>query len=301
MAIKNKIIKYIKNPKLIILYIASKGMLKWLPDEQYIKLIYWVNFGKKLNLEKPRTFNEKLQWLKINDRKYEYITMVDKFLVKEYVSEKIGEEYIIPTLGVWDKFEDIDFNKLPDKFVLKCTHDSGGVVICNDKSEFNIEKACQKIKNSLKKEYFSWGREWPYKHVKPRIIAEKHICPDKYELQDYKIHCFDGVPKMILVCSGRYSKDGLREDFFDIEWNHLNLERPKHPNADLTPKQPVNLDLMLELATIMSEGIPFSRIDFYEVSGNVLFGEITFFPASGFEMFKPIEWDKRLGNWITIC
>lgn len=300
MTIKSKISKYIKNPKLFILYIASKGMLKWLPDECYIKLIYWVNFGKKLNIKNPITFNEKLQWLKINDRKNEYIEMVDKFLVKEYASKKIGPKYIIPTLGVWDKFEDIDFDKLPNKFVLKCTHDSGGVVICNDKSQFNIEKACRKIKKSLKKEYFWWGREWPYKYVKPKIIAEKYICSDKEGLKDYKIHCFHGAPKIILVCSERHSKEGLREDFFDIKWNHLSLERPKHPNADLIPKQPKNLQLMLELATIMSEAIPFSRIDFYEVEGNVLFGEITFFPASGFEKFKPNEWDTRLGDWITI-
>ena len=300
MVIKNKIIKYIKTPKLFIVYIASKGMLKWLSDEQYIKLIYWANFGKKLNMQNPITFNEKLQWLKINNRKDEYTAMVDKFLVKKYVSEKIGEEYIIPTLGVWNKFEDIDFDKLPNKFVLKSTHDSGGVVICKDKNELNIVKTKKIIESSLRREYFWWGREWPYKQVEPRIIAEEYISTDSDELKDYKIHCFNGVPKIILVCSNRYSNEGLREDFFDIEWNHLSLKRPKYPNADIIPEHPKNLNLMLELATIISKGISFSRIDFYEVSGQVLFGEITFFPASGFEMFNSSEWDEKLGSWINL-
>lgn len=300
MEIKNKIIKYIKNPRLIMVYMASKGVLKWLPDENYIKLLYKANFGYELDLETPITFNEKLQWLKINNRKVEYIKMVDKFLVKKYVSDKIGKQYVIPTLGVWDNFEDIDFNKLPNRFVLKCTHDSGGLVICKDKKRLNIDKISQKLRQSLKREYFSWGREWPYKDVKPRIIAEEYIACDGHELQDYKIHCFNGVPKIILVCSERYSKNGLKEDFFDTEWNHLDLKRPKYPNSSITPKKPMNLNLMLELATVLAEDIPFSRIDFYEVSGRVLFGEITFFPASGFEKFNSNEWDTRLGSWISI-
>ena len=191
MEIKNKIIKYIKNPRLIMVYMASKGVLKWLPDENYIKLLYKANFGYELDLETPITFNEKLQWLKINNRKVEYIKMVDKFLVKKYVSDKIGKQYVIPTLGVWDNFEDIDFNKLPNRFVLKCTHDSGGLVICKDKKRLNIDKISQKLRQSLKREYFSWGREWPYKDVKPRIIAEEYIACDGHELQDYKIHCFN--------------------------------------------------------------------------------------------------------------
>lgn len=274
---------------------------KLIPDEAYLRIIYKGYMNKPLDLENPNTFNEKLQWLKLHDRKSEYTTMVDKYLAKEYVGAKIGKEYIIPTYGVWDSFEDIDFQKLPEQFVLKCTHDSGGIVICYDKSKLDFSATKKKLNKSLKKKFYYQGREWPYLGIKGRIIAERYINDGSENgVQDYKIHCFNGEPRLILVCGNRFSNTGLTEDFFDINWNHLNIKRPNHENSNCEIECPSKLDEMLELARNLSKGIPFVRIDFYEIKGKVLFGEITFFPQCGLGRFVPDEWDKVLGEWITL-
>lgn len=287
-----------RNPWAIIFYrLKITGIMNKLPDSIYLKFMFRAAMNRKLDLKHPKTFNEKLQWLKLHDRNDIYTTMVDKYKVKKYISELIGTEYTIPTIGVWDKFDEIDFNKLPNQFVLKCTHDSGGLVICKDKSTFNISNARKKIESSMKNNFFWFGREWPYKDVRPRIIAEQYLADN---LQDYKLFCFNGVPKITLVCSDRFTKDGLKEDFFDKDWNHLDVQRPTHSNAIVTIQRPKNYELMKKLAAKISEKIPFVRIDFYEINNKIYFGEITFYPASGFEGFKPEEWDMKLGEWIKL-
>lgn len=289
-------------PKFILYKIVIKcfrvfGLLPLLPDKSFLKMYYPVMMNEELDLKNPKTFNQKLQWLKLYDRKPEYTTMVDKYAVKKYVADKIGEKYIIPTLGVWDNFDDIDFDSLPNQFVLKCTHDSGGLIICRDKSKLDIAMAKQKINMSLKHDYFYNGREWPYKNVPHRIIAEQYMADD---LHDYKLFCFDGVPRMTLVCSERFTKEGLKEDFYDETWSHLNIQRPIHCNAIFPIQRPKQYDLMKNLTTKLSEKMPFSRIDFYEINEKVYFGEITFYQASGFEEFKPEEWDLKLGEWVKL-
>ena len=441
--------KYIREPWLIPIALQSKGLGYLIPDTLYLQCAYYNTFGKKLNLKNPKTFNEKLQWLKLYDRKPIYTTMVDKYAAKKYVADIIGEEYIIPTLGVWDRFEDIDFTSLPNQFVLKCTHDSGGLVICKDKSMLNIEDARRKINDSLKRDYYLNGREWPYKNVPRRIIAEKYmsksdgsipedykvlnfngnpgiiqvdldrfinhkkklflpnwtelnfdfnyptekeyslkkpdtlterdrlarklskefsflrtdfyviddriyfgeltlfpasgfgkfspeewderigkwislpekrggvICGDSFflyiheenedsdvelhgELIDYKVFCFNGRPEMTLVCTDRYSATGLCEDFFDNNWVNIPVKRPNHRNSQTQIKRPHNHKQLLCLAEKLSHGTPFLRVDFYEINGNVYFGEMTFYPASGFEGFEPESWDTRFGEKINL-
>ena len=289
-----KILKFIKKPKLIILYFMYRGYLNFLPDDLYLKLMYKLQFGMKLDLNNPKTFNEKLQWLKLNDRKNIYTLMVDKYEAKKYVAKVIGKEYIIPTINIYNNFDEINFDNLPDKFVIKCTHDSGGIVIANDKTKLDLQTTRKKINKSLKHNYYFSGREWPYKNVKPRIIIEKYMGDN---LADYKIHCFNGKAKVILVCTDRLKN--LKETFFDTEWNIMPFRRPNH-DIDNAIKKTRNLALMIELAEHLSKNIPFLRVDFYEIDGKVYFGELTFFPASGFSKFDPEEWDKKMGDWLML-
>ena len=301
---KSKIEKvqyFIEDPDYRFLVLASKGYFDSLSDEDFLKRKFRALMGYELNLENPQTFNEKLQWLKLHDRNPEYIRMVDKYEVKQYVAGIIGEEYIIPTLGVWNSFEEIDFNKLPNQFVLKCTHDSGGIVICKDKKAFNIRSAKDKINKSLKRSYFYYGREWPYKKVKPRIIAEPYLTDESgIELMDYKFMCFQGVPKIILICKDRFTETGITEDFFDSNWNHLNFKRLEHECSKEEIVKPRELDELLNISVELSRNIPFIRCDYYIVQEKIYFGELTFYPASGFEPFDPPEWDKKLGDWIQL-
>ena len=275
-----------------------RGYLNWIPDSSYLKIVYKMRTGKKLNLQEPKTFNEKLQWLKLYDRKPEYTIMVDKYEAKKYIAEQIGEEYIIPTLGVWDRFEDIDFDALPHQFVLKCTHDSGGLAICRDKSTFDKETARKKIARSLKRNYYWSGREWQYKDVKPRIIAEKYIEETKDDaLTDYKFFCFHGVSKIMYI-----SKDhgtDPRTDFFDMEFNHLPV-RARDPQAEITPERPMQFEKMREMAEILSKDIPHLRVDFYLVNGKIYIGELTFYHMSGFTKVQPDEWNLKMGQWIQL-
>lgn len=272
-----------------------------IPDSIYVRLKYRKAFGHWPNLRNPQTFNEKLNWLKLYDRNPLYTRMVDKYEAKRYVADLIGEEYIIPTLGVWDRAEDIDFDALPDKFVLKATHDSGRVIICKDKAKLDRAKAVRDMKASLKRNFYAVTREWPYKNVKPRIIAEQLLeCTDNSELADYKVHNFNGTPKVILVCRDRFAESGLTEDFYDMEWTHLNVRRPGHPNAPIAESRPAELDKMLELSEKLSNGYPFMRTDFYTIGGKVYFGEITLYPASGAVPFEPSEYDDLFGDNLKI-
>lgn len=295
----DKFLKYIKKPAKLLLYLDNKKIIR-LNDEKYIRLRYKIVTGEKLNLKNPKTFNEKMQWLKLNDRKDIYTTMVDKYEAKKFVANIIGEEYIIPTLGIYDKFEDIDFDKLPSQFVLKCTHDSGGVVICKDKNKFDFEKEKEKINQHLGENYYYAGREWPYKNVKPRIIIEKYMEESgKEDITDYKMMCFNGKVRCSFICLNRRSEEGLNVDFYDTNWNKMPFERHYKNSKILTPK-PKNYDLMVELAEKLSKDTKFLRVDFYEVEGKVYFGELTFYPGAGLEEFNPKEWDRKLGDWIDI-
>lgn len=274
---------------------------RMLPDSLYLKIRYQRIMGKPLKLKTPQTFNEKLQWLKLYDRKPEYTMMVDKYAMKQYVADKIGAEYIIPAIGVWEHFDEIDFRRLPERFVLKCTHDSGGVVVCRDRKSFDRFSAKEKLEGALASNFYWPGREWPYKGVKPRILAEPLIEDSSGgDLMDYKLYCFNGVPKIVLICSQRFGDTGLKEDFFDDRWNHMNCKKVHHDNAAVLLPLPEKRDLMFELAGVLSESIPFIRVDFYEVEGRVYVGELTFFPSSGFEDFEPDSWNYRLGSWITL-
>ena len=276
------------------------NMARIIPDSLYLRLEFFRCMRKWPDLKDPKTFNEKLQWLKLHDRKPEYATMVDKYEAKKYVTERIGEEYIVPTLGVWDRFDDIDFDSLPNQFVLKCTHDSGGLVIVRDKSKLDKEAAKKKIEACLKVNYYWRKREWPYKNVKPRIIAEQFMEDSQTgELRDYKFFCFDGEVKALFIASERQAAEETKFDFFDAEYNHLPFTNG-HPNAEVLPQKPECFEQMKALAAKLSEGIPHLRVDFYEVGGKVYFGELTFFHWSGMMPFQPEQWDYTFGEWIKL-
>lgn len=296
-----KITKYLLSPKALLyrLIILFPEMIK--SDAFYLKLKYYVNFRRDLNLEKPRTFNEKLQWLKLYNRIPEYTKMVDKVEAKKYVASIIGEDHIIPTLAVYDRAEDIDFDALPNQFVLKCSHDSGGIVICADKSKLDRKAAIRKMSKGLKRNYFYETREWPYRNVKPRILAEKYMSNDREAgLTDYKIHSFNGTPEVILVCKERFGKDGMTEDFYNVQWEHLDISRTSHPNASATGDKPIELEKMLRLSKELSKDMPFVRTDFYIISHKVYFGELTFYPASGMKPFVPESWDYKMGDLLQL-
>ncbi|WP_313811137.1 ATP-grasp fold amidoligase family protein [Glutamicibacter sp.] len=319
---------YKKRIKSKILYLLKleKHLKKW-DDERYLKLIYFIRMEKRLNLEPPKSFNEKIQWLKINDRKSIYTTLVDKHAVKAWVSRSIGEDHIIPTLGVWDTFEEIDFDLLPDQFVLKCTHDSGGLIVCEDRDSFDIEAAKAKIKRSMAKNYFYLGREWPYKNVKPRIIAETYFpswiptgnsridgiedLQNKSKQQiadfahpqgliDYKFYCFHGEPKFLSVSQGPVGPQPGARDFLNLNWTETDFEGPGFPSFSTRPPKPAHYDEMIRIARQLSAGIPFVRVDLYEHLGCVLFSEMTLSPASGMVWLEPASANLELGDLIDL-
>lgn len=292
--------KKVKTTAIKRFFTGAKAVAACLPDKQFLQLKYWYIFRKRLNLKNPQTFNEKLQWLKLYDRNPLYTTLVDKYSVKKWVADKIGEEYIIPTLGVWDKAEDIDFDNLPNQFVLKCTHDSGSIVICKDKRTFNRQRAIAKLNNGLAHNFYVAGREWPYKNVKPRIIAEEYM-EDKEttELRDYKFFCFNGKVKLLFVATDRQRAKEPCFDFYDTNFVHLSIKHG-HPNSGKVIKQPMNFEKMKILAHKLSMDIPQVRVDFYEINGKVYFGELTFFHHGGFVPFNPPQWNNTLGKWIQL-
>lgn len=298
--IKRGLKKIAHNPWKIFDYLSGMGVLDWLDDERYLKLKFRAAFdGKKLDLKNPKTYSEKLQWLKLHDRNPEYTRMVDKYEAKKYIAEIIGEEYTVPTLGVWDRFEDIDFDALPEQFVLKATHDSGGYVICHDKSSFDISAAKKKLSKSLKNNYYYHGREWPYKNVKPRILAEKYLSNDDgNEIKDYKFHCFGGKVKLLYITSDRFNGLGVKADYFDDQFRKLDIQW-ELPNSNYDIEKPENFELMKMLSEKVSVGIPTLRVDFYEVNGAVYVGELTFFDGSGFGDMG-YETDLMLGEYISL-
>ena len=294
------IISYIKEPKKIGLAILTH-FGTWLPDAMYLKIMFRLKMGYRLNLKTPKTFNEKLQWLKLYNRKRECTRMVDKYEAKIVAETILGKDYIIPTLGVWDRFENIDFSTLPEQFVLKTTNGGGGggVVICRDKGNMDKVTAAGRLSASLRSSIYRHLKEWPYKDVKPRILAEMFMVDESGELRDYKFYCFNGIPKVFLVASERFSGHRTYFDYFDMNGNHLPFTQGGMNNP-VTPSLPSNFEEMKRVASKLSQGLPHVRIDLYSVDGKVYFGEYTFFDSSGFEKFTPQEWDGIFGEWLTL-
>lgn len=280
---------------------ASFGMYNHWPDERYLKAMFTAAMGKELNLENPKTFNEKLQWLKLHDRRPEYTMMVDKYRVREYIASILGEEYLIPLLNIWDDPDEIDFNTLPDQFVLKCNHNSGlGMCICKDKSKLDISAVRAGLRKGFAQDYYLTGREWPYKDVPRKIICEQYMVDEEtQELFDYKFMCFHGKVQCSFVCSERFSKDGIRVTFFDRSWNTLPFTR-HYPKSNRPIARPKNLDLMQTFAEKLAKNLPFIRVDFYEINKKLYFSELTLYPGSGIEEFTPEEWDYTLGSWLKL-
>lgn len=296
----NTIGNILRKPSLLFLTFGHRGIFNWMSDELYLKIAYRIKMGRPLNLVTPQTFNEKLQWLKLHDRKDIYTQWVDKYEAKLLAAKIIGEEFIIPTLGIYDHFDEINFDALPKQFVLKCTHDSGGLVICKKRESLDKCLAKNKLENCLKHNFF-WGqREWPYKNVKPRIIAEEYMeDTSTHELRDYKFFTFDGEVKALFIATERGSNEETKFDFFDADGKLLPFTNG-HPHATPTPALPVCFEKMKELASMLGKDIPHVRVDFYEVNGKVYFGEMTFFHWSGLVPFVPEQWDYTFGNWIKL-
>lgn len=292
---------------------GSRGFYNHLSDEEYIRRMFKARMGYPLDLQNPKTFNEKLQWLKLYDRKPIYTTMVDKYAAKEYVASLIGNEHVIPTFGVWDRFEDIDFDSLPNQFVLKCTHDSGGLVIVKDKSKFNLENARKKINQSLRRNYYNNSGEWAYKNISHRILAEKYMTDSNVErnraldasagsLLDYKLYCFQGEPRFFYIGFANI-KNGEKDDqlsFFDLDWNPAPFYRKDHEPLPFSIDKPENFQEMIDIARILSQGIPFVRVDLYNIDLHIYFSEMTFSPGGGYGRFYPDEWERKLGDWIVL-
>ena len=270
------------------------------PDKLYLELQFRHVMGYKLDLEHPKTFQEKLQWLKLYDRKPIYHKMVDKYEAKEYIAEKVGSEYVIPTLGIFSSVDEIDYDKLPNEFVIKTTHDSGTVVVCKDKSKLDKENVRKFISKRLRRRYFYTEREWPYKNVKPRVIVEKNINVNDEDLKDYKFFCFDGEPKALYITTNRGMEGGLKEDFFYADGRHMEVNQKGYNNNTQTPSLPINFEKMKDLARVLAKGIPQLRVDFYEIDGNVYVGELTFSDGGGFSPFVPDEYNKIFGDWIKL-
>ncbi len=290
-----------KTPVQIVKAIYNRLYYYCAPDKVYLNNKFKQVFGRDIDWKNPTTYNEKLQWLKVYDRNPLYTQLVDKYEVRKYVAEKIGEEYLIPCLGVWDQFEDIDFNSLPNQFVLKCTHDSASVVLCKDKETFDLISAQQKLTRHLRRNFFYNAREWPYKNVKPRIIAEQYMeDASTRELRDYKFFVFAGKVKSLFIASDRQKDhDLLKFDFFDNEFRHMDV-RHGHPNSSELPEKPERFGEMKALAEKIASELPQARVDFYECNGQIFFGEITFFHHSGFVPFEPQKWDEIFGSWICL-
>ena len=298
----NTIKDLIRKPSLLFLTFGYRNFFNWMSDDLYIKIAYKIRMGRKLDLSNPKTFNEKLQWLKLYDRSPLYTTMVDKYEVKNYVANIIGDNYIIPTLGVWKQFDDIDFDTLPEQFVLKCTHDSGGMVICKDKSLFDKKAAKCKIERCLKHNYYYGMREWPYKNVVPRIIAEKYMSDGHRGLRDYKFFNFNQDTKFMYISEGLENHKTARISFFNLEGKLMPFNRSDFKGFDSDIVLPQGFNEMKNLSDKLAKEInnTFVRTDFYLINGHPYFSEITFFPCGGMLPFSPIEWDKKLGDWLTL-
>jgi len=298
----SKLKTFIENPEYFITSPAAKGYLDWVPDKLYLKLLYRVKMKESCNLKQPILYNEKVQWLKLHDRKPEYGKMVDKYEVREYIREKIGEEYLIPCYGVYECWEDIDFGKLPTEFVMKCTHDSGSVEICTNCNNWDKDGAEQRIRSAMKRNYYKAYREWPYKDVKPRIIIEKYMVDESGDdLKDYKILCFGGEAKLIEVHQNRFTKGKEHtQTFYTRDWEMTDIVQEGCEPVKVAEPKPQCMDKLIELSEALSKDMIHARVDWYLVGGKIYFGEITFYDGSGFERFMKKEYDKRLGDMMEL-
>lgn len=277
--------------------------LSFLPDKMYLQLFYFATTRKFINFKNPKGFCEKIQWLKVNDRRPEYSQLVDKLAVRDHIAEVLGEEYLFPLLGKWESFQDIDFDSLPEQFVIKCNHDSGSTKVIKNKSLLTAEEINEMkefYSARLKQDFYYAGREYPYKGIKPYIIAEQlmidETAPEK-SIEDYKFFCFNGEPKVMFIATDRATD--CKFDFFDMNFNHLDLVNI-HPNTDKPIPKPEKFDEMKELAAKLSQGMRHVRIDLYELNGKIYFGEYTFFHGGGFQLCHPEKWERQLGDWIDI-
>ena len=296
-----RIIKVFKNPLWIVIALNDKG-LHILNDEKYLKLRYKLQFNKNLDLNNVKTFNEKLQWLKLYDRNSDYTKMVDKYEVKKYIADLIGNEYVIRTIGIYNKFDEINFDELPKSFVVKTTHYGGGagVFIVKDKSQIKKTEMKKTLNRLLKRNLYYYGREWPYKNVKPKILVEEYMKDNEQEdLKDYKLFCFNGKVQTILVCSDRNGAF-KNTNFYDTNWNLMPFTRERHNNSKNKIEKPQKLIEMIDIAQKLSASMPFVRVDLYEINGKVYFGELTLYPSSGFEGFRPKEYDEILGEMLKL-
>lgn len=286
-------------PRIFMRKFEGSPIFRFLPDKTALKIQYKNRFLKKLDLKDPKTFNQKLQWLKLYNRDPQHTKMVDKYEAKKIAARMMGEDHIIPSYGVWNSFDEIDFDALPNQFVLKCTHGSGDVVIVKDKSKMDMESAREKITRSLRKNYYKIAREWPYKNVPPRVLAEAFMEDESGGLKDYKTYCFNGTAKIMMIASDRFSEKQTRFDYFDRDYNWLDLTWGSM-YSETKPSKPELFDQIMELASSMSTGIPHVRIDYYVINGKIYFGEFTFFDGAGFEAISPEEWDEKMGSWIKL-
>lgn len=299
----NKVLQKILNiftvPGYIMIIKSKLGFYNNMDDKEYLMKLFNARKKYPLNLKNPKTFNEKLQWLKLYYRNPEYTIMVDKYKVREYIAEKIGEEYLIPLIGVWDDPDDIDFDSLPKQFVLKCNHNSGiGLCICKDKNKLNINKVKKELNRGLKQNYYLSSRERPYKNVRKKIICEKYMVDESgYDIKDYKIFCFNGEPKFVQIDYDRFNDH--KRKFYDLNWEEMELKLI-YGSDNTKIERPSNFDRMLELSRSLSKNIPFLRTDFYVINDSIYFGELTFFPEAGISSFTPDEWNYKLGDSIHL-
>lgn len=304
MSLIKKIKKFLGNKKARFRYLTQKGIYNNLTDAEYLKKAFNIYMGYELDLENPLTFNEKLQWLKLYDRMLEYTIMADKYKVREYIAEKLGEEYLIPLLGVWESPDDINFETLPKQFVLKCNHNSGkGMYICRDKTKLDIAQVKRNLQSGLDEDYYlTGGREWPYKNIERRVICEQYMNDGESNvLNDYKILCFNGEPKIIEVHKNRFTENHT-QNYYDIDWNLIMMSQAREfvGMASDNIEKPKCLEQMIEFSKILAKDICHVRCDWYEIKGRLYFGEITFFQGSGFCAFDDIADDKMLGDYINL-
>lgn len=297
-----KFFKFLFDKNYRFLILADHGFYNNLSDKEYISRKFFAQNGVTLDLDNPKTYNEKLQWLKIHVHEKKYIDMVDKVEVKKIIADLIGEEYVIPTLGIYSNADEIDFGNLPNQFVIKCSHASGANIICKDKTKLNVAKTRKILNKWLKKNWFWYGREWPYLNCPRRIIIEQFMIDENESstdsaTTDYKFFCFGGNPKVMYISKDK--SDHPRTDFFDMEFNHLPI-RMKDPNSEKLPEKPIQFEKMRDLARILSKDLPHLRVDFYIFNGKIYVGELTFYHCSGFSIMKPDEWNAKLGEWIDI-
>jgi len=292
--------QYVYEHRSRFIHVMNYKICQILPDPLFLRINFRIRFGMKLNLNNPESFNEKMQWMKLYDRKPEYSRLADKFEVKDYIAKTIGDKYIVPLYGVYNSYEEIDFSLLPERFVLKPTHTSGDVFLCADKNKIDYARLKEEVNKWLKRKYYWVNREWHYKNIRPRIICEKYIAnPSDGDLKDFKFMCFEGEVKCCVVCANRKSPGGLTMDYYDMDWQHLPMMYA-WPNNDGLIAKPKHFAEMVEIARMLSRDMPFIRVDLYDTEDQPYFGELTLYPGSGYGLFKPDTYDYLFGSWIHL-